>query len=130
MVEHPEVPSDAVQHRKLLGGVTGHDVGVLVVGGLAADLTGEGTDVVGHEPVHRGADPGGGTFHGAVAASPILPRLSIVEGVVELGVGVEVLLARIRVGRVHVGGDGVRHHLLVGTVFGPVREWGWSGPCR
>jgi hypothetical protein len=51
-VEHTEVPRNAAQHRELLGDVTGHDLGVLVVGGLASHLCGEGRDVVGDEVIH------------------------------------------------------------------------------
>jgi hypothetical protein len=46
----------------------------------------------------------------------------LVEGVVELGVGVVILLTRVRVRRVHVGGDRVRHNLAIGAVLRPLRN--------
>jgi hypothetical protein len=75
VVEHSEIPSDAVEHRQLFGGVAGHDVGVLVVPGLATDLAGEGRDVVGDKPSILVTAPSGGVFQGAATASPILSRL-------------------------------------------------------
>ena len=36
MIEDAKVPSQAVEHRELLRGVTSHDVGVFVVRRLAA----------------------------------------------------------------------------------------------
>ena len=53
VVEHPEPAGQPVEHRDLLGGEPGHDLRVLLVGGLAAQLGGEGADVVGDEAVHR-----------------------------------------------------------------------------
>ena len=54
MVEYAKVSGKTAQHWELLRGVARHDLGVLVIGGLTSDLTGEGADVVGDESVHGG----------------------------------------------------------------------------
>jgi hypothetical protein len=46
----------------------------------------------------------------------------LVERVVELGVGVEVLLSRVRIRCVHVFRDRVRDRLALGAVLGPIRD--------
>ena len=53
MVEHAEPPRQRADDRHLFGRVAGHDLAVLLVGGLPAELDGEEADVVGDEPVHR-----------------------------------------------------------------------------
>jgi len=126
----PKSRANAVEHRELLRGVARHDVGVLVVGGLATDLAGEVRDVVGTKPSIVGVAPEGGAFQGALAASPILNRLWSSSVLKQLRVGVEVLLTRVRVRRVHVGSDRVRNYLAFGTVLRPTQEWDCSGPCR
>src|SRR5215510_16585615 len=63
--------------------------------------------------------PGGGAFQGAAAASPILNRLWSSMMLNSWGVGMEVLLTRVRVRRIHVGRHGVRDHLAVGAVLRP-----------
>src|SRR5207342_2554950 len=90
--------------------------------GLATDLAGEGRDVVGDKPIHRRYRPQWrripGRCHGFADLEPVV----LVEGVVELGVGVVILLTRVRVRRVHVGGDRVRHNLGIGAVLRPLRN--------
>ena len=51
-----------------------------------------------------------------------LEAVVLVERVVELGVGVEVLLPRVRIGGVHVVGDRARNRLAISAVFGPFRD--------
>ena len=123
MVEHSEVSGQTTQHWELLGGVAGHDLGVLVVGGLTTDLTGEGADVVGDEPVHGGRRTAGGAFQGSVAPSPILNRLWSSRVLKSWVLVCEVLLARVGVGRVHIRGDRVGNHLALGPVLCPL----WYG---
>ena len=95
---------------------------VLLVGGLATHLGGEGADVVGDEAVHGRRLTG---LRGVPRGGDVLAQLEAVlfaQDVVELGVGVGVLLARVGVGAVHVGGHRVGHHLALGTVLGPLGD--------
>jgi hypothetical protein len=43
----------------------------------------------------------------------------VIQDAVQLGVGVVVLLTRVRVRRIHIGGDGVRNELAVSAVLRP-----------
>ena len=97
MVEDPELARDPAQHRDLLGGVSGHDVRVLVIGGLAPDLCGERADVVGDEPVHGGPRTGRWRVPRGRHAFADLEPVVVVNRVEKLRVGVVVLLARVRV---------------------------------
>jgi hypothetical protein len=54
MVKGGEPAGQGGQDRHLLGGVAGHELGVLLIGGLAGELGEERADVVGEEPVHGG----------------------------------------------------------------------------
>ena len=122
VIEDAEALGHPAQHRHLLGRVAGHDLGVLLVGRLAADLAGEGADVVGDEAVHRRLGPRRRDVPRRGHGLADLEAVVLVERVVELGVGVEVLLARVRVRRVHVVGDRVGHDLALGAVLGPLGD--------
>jgi hypothetical protein len=65
---------------------------------LAAGLAGEGGDVVGDEPVHRRDRPRRRRVPRSRRAFTDREPVVVVENVEQLGVGVEVLLTRIRVG--------------------------------
>src|SRR5262249_24594421 len=56
-----------------------------------------------------------GRRRGSTDLEPVV----VVDDVEQLGVGMEVLLTRVRVRRIHVGRHGVRDHLAVGAVLRP-----------
>jgi hypothetical protein len=68
-----------------------------------------------------GTAPGAGAFQGAVTP-PRIEAVVLVPRSEELGVGVEVFLARVRVRGIHVRGDPVGNRLPLGTVFRPRGE--------
>ena len=124
VVEGGEPSGDRRDDRHLLGGVAGHDLRVLLIAGLAAHLGGERADVVGDEPVHRRrrvriARRVERRGHLLGQDAPVAGRVDHTE---QLGVDVGELLARIRVRRVHVLRDPVRHELAVRAVLGPRRD--------
>ena len=84
------------------GRVALHDLRVLVVGRLAAHLAGEEGDVVGHEAVHRRRRTLGRSVVRRRDVVPAGEAVVLVEDPEQLGVGVEVLLAGVGVGRIHV----------------------------
>ena len=122
MVEDAEVPGETVQHWELFWGVPSHDVGVLVVSGLATDLSSERRDVVGHEPIHRRGCTRSRSIPRRRGCFSDLEPVLVVDDVEQLGVGVEVLLARVRIRRVHIGGDRIRNIPSVSAVLGPVGD--------
>src|SRR5450755_499050 len=119
MVEHAEAPCDPVEHRHLLRRVAGHDLCIFLVGRLTADLCGEGADVVGDETVHARHRPGLGRVPRCGDLLGDLEAVVLVKDVEQLGVGMEVLLARVRVRGIHVRSDRVRDRLALGTLLGP-----------
>ena len=90
--------------------------------GWRPDLSGERADVVGDEPVHGRRRTGRRRVPRSRHALADLEPVVLVQRVEQLRVGVVPLLARVRVRRVHVGGDRVRHHLAIGPVLGPLRD--------
>ena len=131
VVEGREPLGDGRDHRDLLRGVAGHDLGVLVVVGQAAHLAAEGVHIVQDEAVHRRL-----TARVVRGVERRLHRLKRQEPVVlwcdgpeQLGVGVGVLLARVGVGRVHRGAPrapGPRHARRLARSSGS----GWTAPGR
>jgi hypothetical protein len=63
----------------------------------AAGLPGEGGDVIGHEPVHRRYRPRRRRIPRSGRGLADLEPVVIIENAVQLGVGMEVLLTRVRV---------------------------------
>ncbi len=120
VIEHAKRPRDPVEHRHLRGRVAGHDLRVLLIRRLAADFAGERVDVVGHEPVHGRLGSGRRNIPRRGHRLADLEAVVLVQRVVELGVGVEVLLTGVRVRRVHVRRDRVRDGLALSAVLGPV----------
>ncbi len=122
VVEHAEGPGDPVEHRHLLGRVAGHDLRVLLIGGLAADLAGERADVVGDEALHARLGACRRDVPRGRDGLADLEAVVLFEDVVELRVRVVVLLARVGVRGVHIGRDGVGDRLALGAVLGPLRD--------
>jgi hypothetical protein len=89
--------------------VARHDLRVLLKGGLAAHLRHERTDVVGDKAIHGGLRTGCRHVPRRRHGLAHLPLVVLVKGVEHLGVGMEVLLARIGVGSVEVLGLAVDH---------------------
>ena len=122
VIEDAELTREPVQYRELLRGEPGHDLRVLLVGRLAAQLAGERADVVDDEPVHRRCRARLRRIprRGHVLAD--LAAVVLVEDAEQLRVRVVPLLARVRVRGVQVRRDRVRHDLSLGAVLGPVRD--------
>ena len=121
VVERRKPPSDPGHHRHLLGRVAGHELGVLVIGWLPAELGVEHADVVGEEPVH------GGLLGRVVRRVEGLLRLknaavALIEDPEQLGVDVRQLLTRIGPRGVHRRRYAVRHDRPVPSVLGPLRD--------
>jgi hypothetical protein len=117
VVEGREPLGDGRDHRDLLGGVAGHDLGVLVIARQAAHLAAEGVHIIEDETVHRrrtarvvrGVER---RLHRLIGQEPVVFWCHRPE---QLGVGVGVLLARVGVGRVHRGRHVHRHHAPLGV---------------
>ena len=122
VVEHPEAPGQRAEHRDLIRGEARHDLAVLLVRGLPAELDGEEADVVGDEPVHRRLLALRRCVVGRHHVDGILEAVGIVQHVEQLGVGVGILLPGVRVRHVHAAGDPVRHDAAGCPVLGPGRH--------
>ena len=128
MVEGGKAPAEGGEDRYLLGGVAGHDLGVLLERGRPGHLGRERADVVGHEPVH-GRLLGGhrpGALYGAVIFSAtdaaVARRIDEPE---QLRIDVLVLLAGIGTRAVHVRCQPVGHDLVVGRAVPPTPAPGY-----
>ena len=121
MVEHGKAARETGQHRHLLGGESGHDLGVFLIGGLATHFRGEGADVIGDETVHGRRLFG---FGGVVRRHNVgteFESVGLVKDVVQLHVRMRIFLASVRIGAVHIGGDGEGDAPPLRSVLGP---WG------
>lgn len=124
MVEHPELPGQAVEYGNLLRRVALHDLGVLVEGRLPAHLVGKEGDVVGHEAVHRRRRTFGGSVEGSLDVVPTREAIVLVQDAEQLRVRVRVLLTGVRVGRIHEVAH-MRHHAAAAVrrlVLRPLRH--------
>ena len=122
VVEHAERAGQRAEDRDLLGRVARHDLLVFLVGRLSSELHGQEADVVGDEAVHRRPLALGWSVVRRHHLGGVLESVRLVEDVEQLGVRVLVLLPRVGVGSVHVGGDPVGHRSPLGAVLGPRRD--------
>ena len=124
MVEDTEVACKATQHRNVLRQVARHDLRVLLEGGLPIHLGNERADVVGDEAIHCRLGVRSRCIprrrHVATHLAPVV----IIKGVEQLHIGMEVLLAGVRIRRVHVSGGVIPHDTAAvrGLVLGPCRD--------
>src|SRR5262249_6613369 len=93
-------------------------------------LAGEGGNVVGDKPIHRRDRPRRRRVPRRRRGFTDLEPVVVVQNAVQLGVGMEVLLTRVR-----VSANPCPWRRCTGPPCGrrrapPTREWGWSGPCR